>query len=168
MRTIVPLAAAAAFWAGCAAGPFPGELTRSVDRSLGLAGIRAHPQDHQGARVILGGEIVATVPKPGETEIEFLSRPLGGGDAPERSDRTDGRFLVRAREFLDPAVYARGRRLSVLGTVTGRVERRLGELPYAYPIVTAEQIKLWPRDIPWIGGEYPSLPLDSPVLPSTR
>ena len=150
MRTIAPLAAAAAFWAGCAAAPFPGELTRSVDRSLDLAGIRAHPQE------------------PGETEIEILSRPLGGGDVPERSDRTDGRFLVRSREFLDPVVYARGRRLSVLGTVTGRVERRLGELPYAYPVVTAEQLKLWPKDVPWIGGEYPSVPLDSPVVPTTR
>ena len=130
--------------------------------------IRSNPQAHQGARVILGGEIVATTTKPSETEIEVLSRPLGGGDVPERSDRTDGRFLVRAREFLDPAVYARGRRLSVLGTIAGSVERRVGEVPYAYPVVTAEQIKLWPKEFPWLGGEYPPVPLDSPVLPYTR
>lgn len=168
MRGTALIAAATVFWSGCATAPFPEELTRSVDRSLTLTLIRANPTAHAGARVILGGEIVAATPRPGETEIEVLSRRLEGGDVPERSDRTDGRFLVRAREFLDPAVYARGRRLSVLGTVAGSVERLVGELPYTYPIVTAEQIKLWPKEMSWVGGEYPPLPLDSPVLPHTR
>jgi outer membrane lipoprotein len=168
MRVPVLLAAAALLGAGCATTPFPEELTRSVDRALTLKELRADPQAHVGARVILGGNIVATVPRPGVTEIEVLSHRLGGGDVPERGDRTDGRFLVRAREFLDPAVYARGRRLTVLGTVAGVEERRVGELPYAYPVLSAERIKLWPADTPWVGGEYPPLPLESPILPPTR
>jgi outer membrane lipoprotein len=168
MRALLFVAAAALLGAGCAATPFPEELTRSVDRRITLKELRADPGPHVGARVILGGDIVATVPKPGETEIEVLSRRLGRGGVPERGDRTDGRFLVRAREFLDPAVYARGRRFTVLGTVAGREERRVGELPYSYPVISAERTKLWPADAPWVGGEYPPLPLDSPVLPPTR
>jgi outer membrane lipoprotein len=168
MRPLILVAAAALLGAGCATTPFPEELTRSVDRSLTLKELRAQPKARLGARVILGGDIVATVPRPGETEIEVLSRPLAGGDAPERGDRTDGRFLVRTREFLDPAVYARGRRLTVLGTVAGTEERRVGELPYTYPVISAERIKLWPAEAPWVGGEYPPLQLDAPVLPPTR
>jgi outer membrane lipoprotein len=168
MRAIILVAAAAFLGAGCATTPFPEELTRSVNRALTLKELRAQPKAHIGARVILGGDIVATVPKPGETEIEVLSRRLGGGDVPERGDRTDGRFLVRTREFLDPAVYARGRRLTVLGTVAGVEDRRVGELPYSYPVINAERIKLWPAEAPWVGGEYPPLELGSPVLPPTR
>jgi outer membrane lipoprotein len=168
MRVPALVAAAALLGAGCATTPFPEELTRSADRALTLKEIRADPRAHIGARVILGGDIVSTVPRSGETEIEVLSHRLVGGGVPERSDRTDGRFLVRAREFLDPAIYARGRRLTVLGTVAGVEERRVGELPYAYPVVSAERIKLWPADTPWVGGEYPPLPLDSPILPPTR
>ena len=168
MRVFVPVAAAALLGAGCAGTPFPEELTRSVDRGLTLNELRADPRAHVGARVILGGDIVLTVPRPGETDIEILSRRLGGGDVPERGDRTDGRFLVRAREFLDPAVWARGRRLTVLGTVAGREERPVGELPYAYPVISAERIKLWPADTPWVGGEYPPVLLESPVLPPRR
>ena len=168
MRPLFLLAAAALLGAGCAATPFPDELTRSVNRALTLTELRARPAAHVGAHVILGGDIVATVPRPGETEVEVLSKRLGGGDVPERSDRTDGRFLVRTREFLDPAVYAPGRRLTVLGAVAGSEERRLGELPYAYPVISAERIKLWPADTPWVGGEYPPLDLGSPVLPPTR
>ena len=168
MRVPAIVAAAALLGAGCATTPFPEELTRSVDRALTLKELRADPRAHIGARVILGGDIVATVPKPGETEIEVLSRRLVGGDVPERSDRTDGRFLVRTREFLDPAIYARGRRFTVLGTVAGVEERRVGERPFTYPVISAERIKLWPIDMPWVGGEYPPLLLDTPILPPVR
>jgi len=97
MRPLIALAVAALLGTGCASTPFPEELTRSVDRALTLKELRAQPKASTGARVILGGDIVATLPKPGETEIEVLSRRLGGGDVPERGDSTDGRFLVRTR-----------------------------------------------------------------------
>jgi outer membrane lipoprotein len=169
MRSLALVVAAAALLAaGCAATPFPEELTRSVNRSFSLAQIRADPRASLGARVILGGEIVATTPKAGETQIEVLARRLDSGDAPERSDSSPGRFLVRTQDFLDPAIYARGRRLTVLGTVAGFEERPIGEVPYAYPVLAAERIKLWPKEGPWVGGEYPPVPLDSPVLPYPR
>ena len=165
MRALVFVAV---FVAGCATTPFPADLARSADRALTLRELRRDPTAHVGARVILGGEVLATTPKPGETEIEVLSRTLRAGDVPERGDSTTGRFLVRSPEFLDPAVYAPGRRITVLGTVAGRSERRVGDLPYVYPVISAERIKLWPKETPWVGGEYPPLPLDSPILPPTR
>lgn len=166
MRALVFVAMAVA---GCASSPFPEDLARSADRALTLRELRSDPAAaHVGARVILGGEVLATTPKPGETEIEVLSRTLGAGDVPERGDSTAGRFLVRTPEFLDPAVYAPGRRLTVLGTVAGRSERRVGDLPYVYPVIGALRIKLWPKETPWVGGEYPPLPLESPVLPPVR
>jgi outer membrane lipoprotein len=168
MRSLVVLAAVALWAAGCASSPFPETLTRSVNRSVTLAQIRVDATAYTGARVIVGGEILATTPKAGETEIEVLSRSLDGGDAPERSDRSPGRFLARTPEFLDPAIYSRGRRITVLGTVAGIDERPVGELPYAYPIIAAERIKLWPKEGAWVGGEYPPVPLDSPVLPYPR
>ena len=168
MRALVLVAAAALFGAGCATAPFPEDLTRSVNRSLSLAQIRADPRAHLGTRVMLGGDILATTPKAGDTEIEVLARRLDNGDAPDRSDSSAGRFILRTPEFLDPAIYARGRRITVLGTVAGSEERPVGELPYAYPVIAAERIKLWPKEGPWVGGEYPPVPLDSPVLPYPR
>jgi outer membrane lipoprotein len=155
--------------AGCASAPFPEETLRGVDRSLGLEALRARPAALRGARVMLGGQIIATVPKPGATEIEIHSRPLRGGGAPEAGDRSDGRFLARTTEFLDPAIYAPGRRLTVLGTVKGTEERPVGTVPYTYVVVDAERLKLWPREENWVGNpSYPPLPLDAPVLPYPR
>jgi len=142
---------------------------RGVDRSLTLRVLRASPAAHRGARVMLGGEVIATVPKSGATEIEVLSRRLGGSGAPESGDRSDGRVLVRTAKFLDPAIYAPGRRLTALGTVTGTEERSIGTVPYLYVVIEAERIKLWPRTEAWVGNpSYPPLPLDAPILPYPR
>ena len=72
---------------------------------------------------MLGGEVLVTIPRAGDTEIEVLAHRLDSGDAPERGDSSSGRFLVRTREFLDPAIYARGRRITVLGTVASSDRR---------------------------------------------
>jgi len=142
----VGLPLAALLLAGCVSA-FPDESLSSVNRALTLSDLRRAPAVHVNARVILGGEILATRPRVGETEIEVLARRLHPDGTPERSDRSEGRFLVKTADFLDPAIYAPGRRITVLGTVQGEEERAIGELPYRYPVIAAERIRLWPRDV---------------------
>lgn len=133
---------------GCVSA-FPREALVGVNRGLTVAELRAAPPGaHVNDRVVLGGEILTTTPRTGQTEIEVLARRLRSDDSPERSDRSPGRFLVRAAEFLDPAVFAPGRRITVLGTVAGEEQRPVGDLPYRYPAIASEAIRLWPRDPP--------------------
>src|SRR5262245_45889878 len=108
---------------GCASA-FPDEALRGVNRELTVAVLRDAPERHADERVILGGEILATRPSTEGTEVEVLARRLRRDDSPERSDSSAGRFLARTNEFLDPAVYASGRRLTVIGRVAGGEERR--------------------------------------------
>src|SRR5262245_51778331 len=111
---------------------------------------------------MVGGDILATRPMPGATEVELLAKPLDGDGRPRHGDDSEGRVIVRASQFLDPAVYAEGRRLTVIGTVSGQEERKIGELPYRYPVVTAADLHLWPREVavapyptPWPYYYYP-------------
>lgn len=151
MPRLAVLVVACAILAGCASA-FSGQMLQGVDRSLTVGVLRSDPDRYRDARVVLAGEIIDTRPRTGSTEIEVLSRPLGDGDAPRRTDESDGRFLVVAPDFLDPAVFARGRRVSMVGTVTGGEERPLGDQPYRYVVTRADQIYLWP--IP-VAGPYP-------------
>lgn len=112
---------------GCVSA-FPDEVMRSVDRALTVAELQRGPMAHVNKRVMIGGEILATRPRPGETEMELLSRHLASDGSPERSDLSDGRVLIKTTEFLDPAVYGEGRRVTVVGTVTGEEQRKIGEL----------------------------------------
>src|ERR1700737_3961467 len=118
---------------GCASA-FPGEVMRTVDTRISAHALRRDPAAYKGARVIVGGDILSTQPRPGETEVELLARRLRDDDSPERSDRSPGRLLLRSADFLDPAVYAPGRRITVIGTVSGVEGRKVGELPYRYPL----------------------------------
>ena len=52
-------------------------------------------------------------------------------------------------------MYAAGRRISVIGTVTGVEERKVGELPYRYPVIAVERIRLWPQEVAEYGAYYP-------------
>lgn len=153
---------------GCVTA-FPEETLRSVNRAITVSALRAAPGAHLNERVILGGEILATRPTVGQTEIEVLARRLRSDDGPERGDRSEGRFLVRTREFLDPAVYAPGRRVTVVGTVVGDEERPIGDLPYRYPVIQSEGLRLWPREIVTAPRLYPPpLYYDWPHWPYAR
>jgi outer membrane lipoprotein len=160
------LALVAVLAAGCATA-FPDEVMRTVNTALTVDVLFQDPAAWKGSRVIVGGEILATLPRPGETEIELLTRRLERDDSPERSDRSKGRVLLRSKEFLDPAVYAPGRRLSVIGEVSGTEERKIGEVAYRYPVIAVERIRLWAMDVVvvppyygWPSWPYPYWPYD--------
>lgn len=128
-------------------------LRQQLDRDLSFAQLAANPESFKGKVVLLGGTIIQTSPKPGETEIEVLEKPLDYFDEPKDTDASGGRFLVRIDGFLDPAVYRQNRKITVVGEVLGKEVRPLGSLAYTYPVLQAKQLKLWPPRIaappPW-------------------
>ena len=72
-----------------------------------------------------------------------LQQPLDYSDRPLESDAYLGRFIVRSQGFLDPAVFRKGRLLSVVGRIRGVESRRIGEAEYAYPVLDPMDIRLW-------------------------
>jgi outer membrane lipoprotein len=98
-----------------------------------------------GERVRWGGTIVSTTPGKDETCFEILSRPLDREARPRRTDQSDGRFVACARAFFDPAVYAPGREVTVIGTLQTPTVGKIGEYEYRFPRVAAETVFLWPE-----------------------
>jgi len=108
--------------------------------------LQEKPKDHVGEVVILGGKIIETQVKPEYSEITVLQLPLGGGDRPRVGDQSKGRFLIRAKQLLDPAVYTEGTAITVVGKLVGSEARKVGEFKYVYPVLEPIEIKLWPKD----------------------
>ena len=98
-----------------------------------------------GKIVMLGGKIIETTGSETFSEITVLQLPLGRRDRPQDGDRSRGRYLVRSEQFLDPAIYQKGSRLTVVGRLSRSEVRSIGGFQYAYPLVEAIEIKLWPR-----------------------
>lgn len=108
--------------------------------------LQKNPDAYKGEVVLLGGKIIETQVSPAFSEITVLQLPLGGGGRPQVGNRSEGRFLLRSKQLLDPAVYGKGVALTVVGELIGSEARTIGEFKYDYPVVEPVEIKLWSED----------------------
>ena len=132
--------AALSVTSGCA--QMPAALNTPVD-AVGVAEAYAHPDAVTGKRVRWGGTIAAVENRKSETWVEVVARDLQRDGRPEESDRSQGRFLAQVQGFLDPAIYTKGRVLTVVGRFDGQLQRAIGEYAYRYPVVKVEAYHLW-------------------------
>jgi outer membrane lipoprotein len=127
-----------------------------------FAQLRASPEAYQDRMVILGGEIIQTHNVPEGTLLEVLQKPLDAAERPLLTDYTEGRFMALCERYLDPAVYAKGRNITVAGRVLGTRTGQVGELEYTYPLIACAELHLWPPvapvtpyyAYPWYWGPY--------------
>ncbi|HZP66916.1 MAG TPA: Slp family lipoprotein [Rudaea sp.] len=106
---------------------------------------QAVAQNGAATRVRWGGEIIKVEPKNDSTCFEVLSRDLYPDARPNRHDGSDGRFIACTKGFFDPAVYTKGRDLTVVGRVSGTEQHQVGDYNYTYAHVDADNVYLWPR-----------------------
>lgn len=106
--------------------------------------------DYEGELVVLGGHILKTLNEPDGSQVTILQAPLDSRDKPKSQDLSEGRFLVRTKEFLDPEIYSKGRKVSVLGRFSGVLAQELGNRLYPYPVIEVEELRLWPKEEPRI------------------
>lgn len=109
----------------------------------------------QGTRVRWGGRIIQTEPQERETCFFVLDEPLDSQARPERREESRGRFVACKQGFFDPEVYAKGREITVTGTVDGSETRKVGDFDYVYPRVNADVVYLWPKRPMYVPGPYP-------------
>ncbi len=126
-----------------ACAPFPQETMREVEKGIAFEDVLKDPALFRGKVVLWGGVIIETVNRPDVTQIIVRQTELDFQKQPKDLDKSAGRFIVRYAGFLDPAIYSKGRELTVSGAVTGKEERLVGEHRYVYPVIDARDIRLW-------------------------
>ena len=136
-------------WAtGCASGPdvVPEEFKTKITTSLSFSQILEEPNNHQGALVVLGGEILSAKRLAEGTRLEILQLPLDSSEEPV-SDRTtsQGRLLAIESSFLDPATLPPNTRVTFIGEVTGATDANLDEMTYRYPTFKVKHLHVWPE-----------------------
>ena len=128
--------------AGCAS-QVPRSISEAPAGNPGVPEVQADFARHEGARVRWGGTVAEIRNRPDHTELEIVARPLGGDGRPREEDRSAGRFIARVPAFLDPAIYERGRLVTVAGEITGLRRGTVGEYPYRFPVVAVFAHHLW-------------------------
>ena len=109
-----------------------------------FAELQKHPARYRGTVVLLGGKVIETLVKEGATEMVVLQLDVGSRDRPLDNDQSQGRYLVRSTQFIDPALFPPGTLITVVGRLQGSESRPIGEMPYAYPLIEPAELKKWP------------------------
>lgn len=131
---------AALLISGCATIP---ENIRTPVAGPAVAEVRANPGPHIGQKVRWGGTISKVDNLKDQTVITVVARPITRSGEPLAGEPTTGRFLADVSRFLDPDVYRRGRRITVVGHIAGVRPSKIGEYVYTYPVVRATALYLW-------------------------
>lgn len=129
---------------GCAY-PISSGLRQAASKNLTFSMVLQDPAAHEGAIVIWGGEIITTTNLKDGTEILILHSPLNYQLMPAEAALSLGRFIARSPQFLDPALYKSGKKITVAGEIAGKETRPLGQTEYTYPLVQVKELHLWER-----------------------
>jgi outer membrane lipoprotein len=129
------------FLAACAS--IPQQISNAPEDSPTVAAVRATGERFKGTQVRWGGTIANVENRKSQTLMEIVSRALNDVARPIDSDQSQGRFLAQFEGFLDPAIYSKGRDITVVGTVDGQQTRTIDEYRYRYPVVNVESYYLW-------------------------
>jgi len=119
------------------------ESLRQADPNITFQVLVKDPERYTGKVILLGGQIVTATVREKETWVEVLHQPLDWQHRPQDTDVSHGRFLVRFDGFLDPAIYAAGKKITVLGEVQGKKVQPLKEIEYTYPVLFPREHHLW-------------------------
>lgn len=117
--------------------------TSQVDQSLTPNSVIAEPELSRDRIALWGGTILDTQNLQHSTQIEVLAYPLNSSHRPLLEKPPLGRFIILQQGFLEPASYAQGRLLTVLGSVEENQSGSVGESRYIYPVIYAQQLQLW-------------------------
>jgi outer membrane lipoprotein len=128
---------------GCASG-VSREARSQITYQGSFSELQKAPDEYTGETVMLGGKVLRTDASQGTSQIAVLQMPLKASHKPKDTDASEGRFLVRADRFLDPAIYEQGRPVTVVGRLSGKDVRSIGGFEYVYPVVDAIELKAWP------------------------
>ena len=121
---------------------------QAVDPSINLEIVRENPAAHVGKNLLLGGLIVGNKASAEGSELEIYSYRLALGGEPSAPRKSEGRFLARTAEFLDPVLFAQNRLVTLTGAIEGVITRTLAGSEYRYPLIRIGEIHLWPQERP--------------------
>jgi outer membrane lipoprotein len=129
------------------AGGISKQARSQVTYTGAFSEVQENPTGFRGQTVIWGGRVIEILNQGGVTEIVALQLALDSKYRPTDSDNSQGRFLVRSDQFMDPVIYPPGTFFTVVGHLQGAESRLIGEMPYRYPVIDVVELEKYePRE----------------------
>ena len=150
--------------AGCASSP---SIHRAPANDLQLTQVLSNVNAAQNQVIRWGGAVVEVNNQSDFAEVTLVQFPLNRIGKPVATLQSDGRFIVRTEQFLDPLIYHSGALITVLGTVSELRSVAVDERMLQQPVIELQQVHVWPdnygdrqhpynpkHDAPFLGYGY--------------
>lgn len=116
---------------------------KQVDCNLSFQAVQQTPEGFNGRYLLVGGVIAGVRNLESGGELEVVEFDIDSYGKPMETSYPGGRFLARSTSFLDPMIYRRGLRVTMVGEVAGKESGRFEDAEYACPVVKVREIYLW-------------------------
>ena len=93
--------------------------------------------NHKDTPVRWGGVIISVENQEQASLMQVVFHSLDYSGRPQLHKPGEGRFVVKSAEFLDPAIYAKDKEITVAGVITGDIERTVGKRIIQVPLLSA-------------------------------
>ena len=123
----------------------PPEIKESPGDSPGIGQVRDMADAYISQKVRWGGVILQTENRQDSSWVTIVSFPVDKDGEPQVSDQSNGRFIARFEEFVEPLVFSAGREITVVGTLLATETQEVGEFAYEYPVVKVDHHYIWPE-----------------------
>ena len=100
------------------------------------------PELYVGQEARFGGKVVEVMNQQGKTRLEIATVPLDSGARPILGEASRGRIYADINGFLDPVDF-RGQLITVVGTITGAEQGKIGNTPYKFMTLQTHGYKRW-------------------------
>lgn len=144
MNSVKMLIIAAALLMASGCGPVISEnVLKTVERDIEFKSVVDDPASFEGRSVVFGGTIIKVENLEGATVMEVVQEGMNSQLKPVDKGASEGRFLVKFKRFMDPAIFSAGKRITIAGVVIGTETRPLGKANYRYPVIEPKEHYLW-------------------------
>ncbi len=94
-----------------------------------------------------GGVVVGVENAENASLMEITHYPLDHYGRPQIDEISEGRFVIKSTELLDPETYTTEREIIVLGVINGDIEWTTSNKTRVFlPLINSTAIHLWPMN----------------------
>lgn len=129
----------------------PSEFVKQVDQDLTFTDVKRASEQHRGKIFLLGGTVDDRADLPDMTRMRIHQHPVDTRYRPHIGTPSEGEFLLVIRPPVDPVQYPKGKRVTMVGRLTGIEPSTGGKPAEALPSFEALYLRSW--EPPAFSGE---------------
>jgi len=121
----------------------PSVFNDSRIKDVAYAQVLADADSYKNTMVRWGGVIIGLENKDNQSTLRVMFYPLDYYGRPDIDSSSEGYFVIKSPEPLDPNEYTEGRELVAVGVIEGTTVPSPGHDGIGLPVIKASGIHLW-------------------------